>query len=241
MFDMGLCASSVGTMLPIQRAHFAFVAATQRAIAVVRMHDRRGHQSRYRSGSYSLTPFGSGSSIRHRRQDFPISSSRRISTTDRRPCPRLIPKPTPNPRLLLLLLRHHNRLHTVIRQLQMRATSQALVSLQGLAEDTQTDRAHEPNIHDPSMAETRRAKIDPLAFPGQNQPPPRALVREIRHHEVLQDACFLGRGRRNVDAARRVGGLLQKHRVAGEFEDVDCDVGALAGEDAVHDGDVLAC
>lgn len=43
----------------------------------------------------------------------------------------------------------------------------------------------------------------------------------------------------DVDAAGGVGGLLEEGGVAGELEDVDGDVQALAGEDAVHDGDVV--
>lgn len=43
----------------------------------------------------------------------------------------------------------------------------------------------------------------------------------------------------HVDAACRVAGLLEEDGVAGEFADVDGDVEPLAGEDGVHDGNVL--
>ena len=43
----------------------------------------------------------------------------------------------------------------------------------------------------------------------------------------------------DVGARRGVGGLLQEGVRAGEFQDVDGDAEALAGEDGVHDGDVL--
>ena len=36
-----------------------------------------------------------------------------------------------------------------------------------------------------------------------------------------------------------VASLLQEDGVAGDFADVDGDAEALAGEDGVHDGDVL--
>lgn len=44
---------------------------------------------------------------------------------------------------------------------------------------------------------------------------------------------------RDVGPARGVGRLLQEHGVPGNFEDVDGDREALAGEDGVHDRDVL--
>lgn len=91
------------------------------------------------------------------------------------------------------------------------------------------------------MTETRGAEIDALAFTRQNEVLPRRLVRQIRHHEVLQQTLFLLCRRRDVHAPRGVGGLLQKDGVAAEFEDVDRDVQALTGEDGVHDRDVLRC
>lgn len=67
--------------------------------------------------------------------------------------------------------------------------------------------------------------------------PSRPLVRQEREHQVLQEPSR--RIDSHVDPARRVAGLLEKDGVAGEFADVDWDVQALAGEDAVHDRDVL--
>ena len=100
----------------------------------------------------------------------------------------------------------------------------------------QTNRAHEPHIDNVAMAEARGAEID---VPGgrQHQRTPRRRVRQEPHHQVLQQA--LRRGGGHVDAARRVAGLLQQHRVAGQLEDVDRHALALRGEDGVHHGYVL--
>lgn len=65
-----------------------------------------------------------------------------------------------------------------------------------------------------------------------------ALVREEAEHEILEEAGWVGCDG-DVDAAGGVGGLLEECGVAGELYDVDGDVEALAGEDAVHYGDVV--
>ncbi len=63
----------------------------------------------------------------------------------------------------------------------MRAACQAVAVLWGFAEDTQTDRADEPDIHDAAVAEAGSAEVDVDAgwedkvFAG-------ALVREKGHH-----------------------------------------------------------
>lgn len=43
----------------------------------------------------------------------------------------------------------------------------------------------------------------------------------------------------DIRSPRRVGRLLQKHRIARDLADVDGDLQPLAGEDAVHERDVL--
>ncbi|KAL8647967.1 MAG: hypothetical protein Q9210_005246, partial [Variospora velana] len=67
--------------------------------------------------------------------------------------------------------------------------------------------------------------------------PPADLVRQKRHHQVLQQA--LGVVDVHEDATRGVGRLLEEDGVAGEFGHVDGDGEALAGEDGVGEGDVL--
>lgn len=120
----------------------------------------------------------------------------------------------------------------------MGATRQAVSPLWWLAEDAQADTAHEPNVNDLSVAETRRAEVD-VDPRREDQVPSRPLIREEREHEVLQESA--GRGYRHVDPACGVAGLLEEDSVTGELADVDGDVQALAGEDSVHDRDVLVC
>ena len=89
------------------------------------------------------------------------------------------------------------------------------------------------------MTEAGGAKVDAFTLTRQHEVLARRLIRQVRHHQVLQQALFLLGGGGDVDAAGGVGGLLQEDGVAGEFQDVDWDVQALAGEDRVHDRDVL--
>lgn len=118
----------------------------------------------------------------------------------------------------------------------MRAAGQAVRSLWRLAEDTQADTTHEPDIDDFPMAETRRAEVD-VDPRRQDQVSSGPLIRQEREHQVLQEPP--GRIYGHVDPARCVAGLLEEDGVASEFADVDWDVQALAREYAVHDWDVL--
>lgn len=112
-----------------------------------------------------------------------------------------------------------------------------------LAENRQTNTTHETHVHDPPVAETRRAKIHTAAtlrLRGQDEILPRCGVREESEHEGLQEACVRGWvGAREVDAAGGVGGLLEECAGGGEGEDVDGDAEALGSEDGVHGRNVL--
>ena len=112
-----------------------------------------------------------------------------------------------------------------------------------LAENRQADTAHEPHVHDPPVAETRRAEIHAAAglrLRGQDEILARGGVGQEGEHEGLQDAGVRGRvGAREVDAAGGVGGLLEEGAGGGEGEDVDGDAEALGGEDGIHGRDVL--
>ena len=118
----------------------------------------------------------------------------------------------------------------------MGAAGQAVTIRRRFAKDTKTDGAHKPDIDDPAVAEASRAKVD-IDTGRQDEMPAGALVGQKRHHQVLQQAAGFVEG--DVDTLSGVGGLLQEDGVAAELAHVDGDVQSLAGEDAVHDGDVL--
>ncbi|KAL8968210.1 MAG: hypothetical protein Q9197_004999, partial [Variospora fuerteventurae] len=101
---------------------------------------------------------------------------------------------------------------------------------------TSDSTSYEAQIHHLPMTKARRPEIHP-DVPGTHEVPPADLVRQKRHHQVLQQA--LGVVDVHEDAARGVGGLLEEDGVAGEFGHVDGDGEALAGEDGVGEGDVL--
>lgn len=112
-----------------------------------------------------------------------------------------------------------------------------------LAENRQTNTTHEPHVHDPPVAETRRAEIHSsttAGLRGEDEVLPSGGVGEEGEHEGLQQAGVGGGGgAREVDAAGGVGGLLQEGAGRREGEDVDGDAEALGGEDGVHGRDVL--
>lgn len=96
------------------------------------------------------------------------------------------------------------------------------------------------------MAKASRSEIHPFTRrPHQPSPLPpyppsasaRGLIGQEGHHEILQQS--LGLLDLDVDPARRIGRLLQKHGIAGQLGDVDGDGEALAGEDGVHERDIL--
>lgn len=140
--------------------------------------------------------------------------------------------------LPLLLPRHDDRLGTVFAQLELGTAGQTSRTLGRLAEDAETDAADEPDVDDAPVAETCGAEVDVRAC-REDQVPPGALVGQKREHEVLQESLRVRDG--HEDPAGCVAGLLEKDGVAGELADVDGDAETLAGEDAVHDRDVLVC
>lgn len=124
----------------------------------------------------------------------------------------------------------------------MTPASQTHPILQDFAEDAQTHRAHVSDVDDLAVAETRRAEVHGLAFAGRDEVFARGGVREVGEHEVLEETGVGGGvGEGGVNSACSVGGLLEESGRAGEFEDVDWDRQALAGEDGVHERDILAC
>lgn len=144
----------------------------------------------------------------------------------------------------LFLPRHHYRPRTIVAQLQLRPTSQTLSILRHRAENAKTDAADEACIHDFSMAEASCSEIH-IDARRQYQVQPRGLGGQERHHQVLQKSAGGRVAEGNVDTPSGIARLLQEHGGAGpgsgdgNLADVDGDGEALAGEDGVHDGDVL--
>lgn len=68
---------------------------------------------------------------------------------------------------------------------------------------------------------------------------PRGLVGKVGEHEILEETRSRLFVQRHVNPTRGVSGLLEEDGIASKFEDVDGDAETLAGEDGVHDGDVL--
>lgn len=100
------------------------------------------------------------------------SSSSSSSPYNHRPCP-VPPKP------------------------QMRPARQTHRPLRRLAEDAQADTAHEPHIHHPPMAETRRAEIHPR-LRRRDQVPARRRVGQEREQQRRQEAVCWRCCRRGV-------------------------------------------
>lgn len=120
----------------------------------------------------------------------------------------------------------------------MRATSHAVITRGRLAEDTETNGAHEANIDHPAMTKASSPEID--IYPRRkNQMATRALIRQKRHHQILQQASRLGKS--HINALGSIGRLLQEDRITAELAHINGDVQALAGEYAVHDRDILVC
>ena len=115
-------------------------------------------------------------------------------------------------------------------------TRQAVRILGRFAENAKAYTTYKAYIHDFPMTEARGAEVD-VDSRWEDKMFPGSLVWKEGHHEVLEEAAGFGKG--HVDPLCGVGGLLEEDGVAGEFADVDGDVEALAGEDAVHYGDIL--
>ena len=153
--------------------------------------------------------------------------------------------------LFLLLPPDHNGPLAVIAQLEMRAAGQTDAVGRRGAEDAQADAADEADVDDVAMAEAGGAEVDGDAG-GQDEVGAGGLRGGQEGGEEVLEEGQRGRlgfrrleAERDVDTLCRVRGLLEEDGRGGgrvrqrDLADVHGDGEALAGEDAVHERDVL--
>ena len=124
----------------------------------------------------------------------------------------------------------------------MGAAREAVAVFGDRAEDAEADAADEADVDDAAVAETGGSEIDVDAC-WEDEITSGSLTGEECHEEVLKQSLWGGDG--DVDPLGGIAGLLQEDSRGGglagknELADIDWDAEALAGEDRVHDGNVL--